>query len=196
MELGLLALRVVVGLFFIGHGAQKLFGAFGGHGLEGTGGFFESMGLRPGRRNAMLAGLAELMGGALLVLGLLTPLAAAMIIGVMTVAILTMHAGKGPWVTEGGWEYNAVLIAAAFALAATGPGEVSVDDLVGWMPDITGAGWALTALAAGVLGGLGAVVLARAGAPPVPQAPEPEPSVAPGRRFDRRPVEADREVLR
>jgi putative oxidoreductase len=195
MELALLVLRVVVGLLFMGHGAQKLFGRFGGHGLDGTGGFFESLGIRPGRRNAMAAGTAELVGGALLALGLLTPLAAALIIGVMVVAIITVHAAKGPWVTDGGWEYNAVLIAAAFALAGAGPGQVSLDDAIGWMPDITGAGWALGALALGALLGIGAVVAGRAGAQePAPAATlAEEPAVAPGRRFARGAEEAQEE---
>jgi putative oxidoreductase len=173
MDIALLVLRVVVGAFFVGHGAQKLFGRFGGHGLEGTAGFFETLGMRPGRRNAAAAGAAELVGGALLVLGLLTPLAAALIISVMVVAIATVHANKGPWVTDGGWEYNAVLIAAAFAIAGAGPGEVSLDDALGWMPDITGTGWAFIALAAGALGALGALLAARTAT-----TPQPEPATA------------------
>ncbi|HEX8084174.1 MAG TPA: DoxX family protein [Solirubrobacteraceae bacterium] len=182
MDIALLVLRVVVGAFFVGHGAQKLFGRFGGHGLEGTAGFFETLGMRPGRRHAAAAGAAELAGGALLVLGLLTPLAAALIIAVMVVAIATVHANKGPWVTDGGWEYNAVLIAAAFAIAGAGPGEVSLDDALGWMPDITGTAWAFIALAAGALGALGALLTARTAA-----APQPEPAPAADRtgRFAR-----------
>jgi putative oxidoreductase len=151
MDIALLVLRVVAGLFFAGHGAQKLFGKFGGHGLEGTAGFMESLGMKPGRRHAAAAGTAEFAGGLLLVLGLITPLAAAMIIAVMVVAIATVHAKNGPWVTDSGFEYNAVLIAIAFALAGAGPGEISVDDAIGWMPDITGTGWAFGALALGVL---------------------------------------------
>ena len=89
MDIALLVLRVVVGLLMAGHGAQKLFGSFGGHGIDGTAGFMESLGMRPGRRHATAAGTAELAGGALLVLGLITPLGAAMIIGVMVVAIAT-----------------------------------------------------------------------------------------------------------
>src|SRR3954447_18723322 len=131
MDIALLVLRVVVGLFFIGHGAQKLFGSFGGHGLQGTAGFFDSIGMGPGRRNALAAGYSELIGGGLLFLGLITPLGAALIIGVMIVAISTVHAKNGPWVTDGGWEYNAVLIAIAFCLAGAGPGEISLDDLFG-----------------------------------------------------------------
>src|SRR3954470_20084532 len=117
MDIALLVLRVVVGLLFAAHGAQKLFGSFGGHGLAGTAGFFDSIGMKPGRRNATAAGAAELSAGVLLVLGLLTPLAAALIIAVMTVAIVAVHAQKGPWATEGGYEYNLVLGTVAFALA-------------------------------------------------------------------------------
>ena len=173
MDIALLALRLVVGLFFVGHGAQKLVGAFGGHGLDGTARFFDSIGMKPGRRNAIAAGTAELAGGALLVLGFLTPLAAALIIGVMVVAIVTVHAKNGPWVTDSGWEYNAVLIAVVFALAGASPGEISLDGAFGWMPDITGTGWAFAALAAGVLGGLGAVASARAAGREAEQEPAP-----------------------
>ena len=183
MDIALLALRVVVGLLMAGHGAQKLFGAFGGHGLDGTAGFMESLGMRPGRRHATAAGGAELAGGLLMVLGLVTPLGAAMVIGVMVVAIAAVHAPKGPWVTDGGYEYNAVLIAVAFALAGAGPGEISLDDAIGWMPDITGTGWAFIALGAGVLGGVAALVSGRAGArrPAAARTPTPPrgPAVPP-----------------
>ena len=161
MDLALLVLRVVVGLFFAGHGAQKLFGAFGGHGLAGTAGFFDSIGMKPGRRNAIAAGAAEFAGGILLVLGLLTPLAAVLLIAVMTVAILTVHAKNGPWVTDSGWEYNAVLIAVAFAVVGASPGEISLDDALGMRLELSGAGPALIALAVGVLGGLGALIAGR-----------------------------------
>src|SRR6266480_4062665 len=101
MNLGLLVIRVVVGLLFVGHGTQKLFGWFGGYGPEGTGQFFESIGLRPGKRHAVAAGMSETTGGALLALGFLTPVAAALLTGVMATAIRTAHAGKGPWATDG-----------------------------------------------------------------------------------------------
>jgi len=100
MDVAMFILRIVVGLLFVGHGAQKLFGWFGGHGLEGKGGFFESLGYRPGKEQAALAGFAEFGGGALLALGLFTPLAAAAIIGVMINAIATVHAPNGIWATE------------------------------------------------------------------------------------------------
>ncbi|MQA76008.1 MAG: DoxX family membrane protein [Solirubrobacterales bacterium] len=161
MNLGFLVLRVIVGLLLAGHGAQKLFGWFGGHGASGTGGFFESLGLKPGRTLALGAGAAELGGGALLALGLLTPLAAALITAVMVTAIITVHFAKGVWATEGGYEYNVVLIAVAFALAGAGAGAWSLDDALGL--DLTGAGWALGSLAVGVLGGVGGVIVGRAG---------------------------------
>src|ERR687893_134853 len=138
MELGLLVLRVLVGGLLAAHGAQKLFGLFGGHGMAGT---------------------AELTGGVLLALGLVTPLGAALLTAVMVAAILTVHLRNGVWNTADGYEYNVVLIAAAFALAAVGAGEWSLDNALGL--DVAGTGWALAALGAGLLGGLGAVVSGR-----------------------------------
>ncbi len=162
MDLALFVLRIVVGGLFAAHGAQKLFGSFGGHGLAGTGQFFESLGLRPGERHARLAGLGEFGGGLLVVIGLLTPLGAAAIIGVMVVAILTVHGPKGWQVTEGGYEYNVVLATVAFALAAAGAGAWSVDHAIGFDG---GVGWGFFALAAGVLGGMGALISARGAGP-------------------------------
>ena len=161
MNLGILVLRVIVGLLFAGHGAQKLFGWFGGHGRSGTGGFLEALGLRPGGALAIGAGAAELGGGALLALGLLTPLAAALITAVMVTAIITVHFAKGVWNSGGGYEYNLVLIAAVFALAGAGAGAWSLDGALDL--DLTGAGWALGALAVGVIGGVGGVIVGRAG---------------------------------
>jgi putative oxidoreductase len=144
--IGTLAIRGVAGPLFIGHGTQKLFGWFGGHGLEGTGGFFESLGLRPGRQHAMAAGVAEALGGALLTLGAATPLAASMISGSMFTAIRKVHAPNGPWVTENGWEYTAVVIAAMAAVAEHGPGPVSVDAKL--FPNWKGPAWAVAAIGA------------------------------------------------
>lgn len=128
MDIGRIALRLVIGPLFVGHGTQKLFGWFGGHGLEGTAGFFEGkLGLKPGKRHATAAGASEAIGGALLTLGALTPVAAGLITGTMITAIRKVHAPNGPWVTQGGYEYNAVLIAAVLALTADGPGRPSVD---------------------------------------------------------------------
>jgi putative oxidoreductase len=150
MKLRLLVVRAVVGGLFVGHGAQKLFGWFGGHGPEGTGQFFENVGVRPGRRTAVAAGAAEAGGGALLVLGLFTPLAGAALSGVMITAIRHVHSGKGPWVAEGGYEYNLVLLATIFALTEAGPGPISLDRALGI--ERCGTGWAIAQLAAGAAG--------------------------------------------
>jgi putative oxidoreductase len=150
MDIGTVALRGVVGPLFVGHGTQKLFGWFGGHGLDGTGGFFESIGLRPGRRNAMAAGIAEAGGGALLTLGALTPLGATMVAGTMVTAIRKVHLPNGPWVTENGYEYNATIIAAMATLVQHGPGTPSVDAVV--FPNLKGKGWAVASLAAAIAG--------------------------------------------
>src|SRR3978361_2474881 len=103
MNTGLLVLRVVLGLLLIGHGSQKLFGMFGGHGPDGTGGFFHSIGFRPGRPMALVAGLSEAGAGLLLALGLLTPLAAAGIVGTLFVAG-SVHWTGGLWGPNGGWQ--------------------------------------------------------------------------------------------
>lgn len=159
MDLALIVVRVVVGLVFVGHGAQKLFGVFGGGGLEGTAGMFDAIGLRPGWLHARAAGMGELLGGAMLALGLLTPVGAALVIAVMVAATVVVRLPKGIWATNGGYEYELVLIAAAFALAGAGPGGWSLDEALGihW----SSAGWALAALAAGLIGGSGAVIIGR-----------------------------------
>jgi putative oxidoreductase len=150
MNFGTAAMRGIVGPLFVGHGTQKLFGWFGGAGLDATAGGFEQMGLRPGLRHAVAAGAAEAGGGALLALGALTPVAASLITGVMTTAIRKVHAENGAWVTGGGWEYNAVLIAAVAAIADHGPGRPSVDAAM--FPRLKGPALALLAVAAGVAG--------------------------------------------
>jgi len=170
MRIGRLLLRLAVGGFFVGHGTQKLFGWFGGNGLEATAKGFEGLGLRPGRRNAIAAGMAEAGGGALLTVGLATPLAASVLTATMITAIETVHAKNGPWASNGGYEYNVVLIAAVLALAEVGPGSLSLDSAL--EREHTGAGWALTALGAGAAGALGAH-LAAASAPPPPPDTEP-----------------------
>jgi putative oxidoreductase len=159
MNTGLAVLHIVVGLLFMGHGAQKLFGIFGGHGLEGTAGFFDSLGLRPGRFHATAAGFNEFVGGALLALGLMVPLAAALLIATMVAASLTAHRGKGIWNQNQGFELPLVYAIIAFALSTIGAGSVSLDSAIGL--DVHGLGWGLAAVAAGLLGGLGAIASGR-----------------------------------
>jgi putative oxidoreductase len=127
IDLGLLIIRLVMGVLFIGHGAQKLFGWFGGYGLKGTGGWFESIGIKPGVTMALFAGLAELLGGILFALGLLTPLAGIMIAGTMVMAIVKVHAPNGIWSTSNGYEYNLTLLAVAIGVALIGPGQFALD---------------------------------------------------------------------
>nr|WP_218890603.1 DoxX family protein [Actinomycetospora corticicola] len=152
-------MRLVVGLLFVGHGMQKLAGWFGGGGVEGTAQGFESMGIKPGRDNAVAAGVSEAGGGALLAAGLATPLAAMMISGAMGSAVYHVHSANGPWVTQGGWEYNAVLTAVVFAVAAAGPGELSLDHALGI--ERSGPAVALAAIGAGLLGSAGVAARAR-----------------------------------
>ncbi len=151
MKIGTLALRATIGTYFVGHGAQKLFGAQGGAGLKGTAQFFEEgLGIKPGLAQAAVAGVAETGGGLGLVLGYHTPLAASAIVGAMTTAIQKVH-GKNGWnIQDGGFEYNTLLIAGAFAIAESGPGFLSLDALRG--KQRKGIFWGAFALGAGVAG--------------------------------------------
>ncbi|HEY5719887.1 MAG TPA: DoxX family protein [Gammaproteobacteria bacterium] len=126
-QLGSLALRLPVGIVFIAHGAQKLFGWFGGYGLEGTGQWMASIGLQPGYLMALLAGSGEFFGGLLLLLGLLTRPAAAVLAVTMAVAIVTVHLEHGLFLSNNGYEFALVLLAASVALAALGGGGWSLD---------------------------------------------------------------------
>lgn len=127
ISIGLLMIRLVIGVSFMAHGAQKLFGWFGGYGLKGTGGWMESLGLKPGVIMALMAGLAELIGGLLFALGLLTPLAGIIIAATMVMAIVKVHAPNGYWATQNGYEYNLTLIAVVIGLALIGPGKYALD---------------------------------------------------------------------
>jgi putative oxidoreductase len=173
MKLALTALRALVGATMFAHGAQKLFGWFGGPGLEGTGRFFGGMGLEPGKRAALAAGASELGGGALLATGFLTPLGSAATVGVMSQAIETVHLPKGFFNAEGGYEFNALLIASALALAEAGPGPLSLDRALG--TERSGTLWALAALGAGVAGPrlLQRLAASRASGPAAAPAPAP-----------------------
>jgi putative oxidoreductase len=150
---GLLLIRLTVGLLMAGHGAQKLFGIFGGHGLTETGKGFAALGYHPGKVFALIGGLSESLGGLGLALGLLTPLAAAALIGVMINAMATVTGAHGLWETEGGVEYSVCIAIVALAIAATGPGRLAFDRFFPW----GAGGWAQAAFAL-VLGGIGAAI--------------------------------------
>ena len=131
MTTALLIARLLLGGALFAHGAQKLFGWFGGYGVKGTGGFMESLGFRPGPLFAVAAGLGEAGGGLLTALGLGGPIGPALIIMVMIVAILSVHAPKGFWASNGGYELNTMNIAAALTLAFVGFGSFSLDAAFG-----------------------------------------------------------------
>jgi putative oxidoreductase len=121
MKITTTLLRLILGALFVGHGTQKLFGWFGGRGLDATGEFFEGLGLRPGKRNAIAAGVAEAGGCALLASGVATRLAAAALTGAMITAVKSVHLAKGPWVSNGGYEYNLLVILALLVIAEEDP---------------------------------------------------------------------------
>jgi putative oxidoreductase len=147
MAYGLLLLRVVAGGTIFAHGAQKLFGWFGGHGLRGTAGFFGSIGFRPPLLLAALAGLGE-AGGLLFAFGFVTPLAALGIAIVMFNAIVVVHWSKGFFNGNGGLEFPLLMATVAVAVAATGPGRFSIDRAIGWDDNISGVWWGVGVAAA------------------------------------------------
>lgn len=150
MNFGRLLLRLVVGGLFVGHGTQKLFGWFGGPGLDGATGMMENLELEPARDNAVAASATEAAGGAMIATGTLTPVAAAGLIGAMITAIRKVHLSKGLWNTAGGYEFNLVLLVALFYLAENGPGGLSVDGAFGHGGRSPARGF--LALAAGAIG--------------------------------------------
>ena len=152
MDIGLLLLRLTTGLTLAAHGAQKLFGWFGGPGLGRTAQFFEELGFPRGHRHALVAGLVEIGGGLILSLGLVTPFAAATIVSVMLVGAVSVHVKNGFFAQNGGYEYALLLGVAALTLAFTGPGSLSLDGLLGHY--LSGAFWGVAALLAGVVGGV------------------------------------------
>lgn len=163
LSTGLLVARVVIGLVMSAHGAQKLFGWFGGYGLTATGGFFEQLGFRPGRMFAAIASVTEIVAGLLIAFGLLGPVGPALMLSVMIVAAVTVHWSNGLFASTNGIEVPLLYGAFAVMLALTGPGLFSLDALLGlqalWSPTI-----AAVALAVGVNGGIGNL-LARRPAP-------------------------------
>jgi putative oxidoreductase len=146
MDIALLLIRLTVGGVLAAHGAQKLFGLFGGPGLAGTAGFLESLGFRPGRLHARLLGLAETVGGGLIAAGLLTPLT----------AVAVVHWDKGFFAQNGGYEYPLALAVIASALAFAGAGKYSLDAALGWT--LGGAKWGIAATALAVVASAAVIV--------------------------------------
>jgi putative oxidoreductase len=159
-NLGLFLIRVIFGLMMAAHGSQKLFGWLGGHGLAGTGGFFESLGFRPGRTFATAAALSEFIGGLLLALGFLGPVGPALILAVMLVASISVHWKNGLFATTSGVEVPLLYATVVVGLALIGFGTYSLDAALGlatlWTPGLIGL-----ALAIGVIGGLANLMLRR-----------------------------------
>jgi putative oxidoreductase len=153
LNVGLLVVRLVIGLAMAAHGAQKLFGWFGGIGLAGTGQFFDAIGFRPGRVMAVLAGLSEFVGGLVVAFGLLGPVGPALMVAVMLTAAGSVHWSNGFFAMVNGIEVPLLYGATAVGLALTGPGVYSLDALFGvtrfWTPELI-----VAAIAVGVLGGI------------------------------------------
>jgi putative oxidoreductase len=160
MDLGLLVARLVLGLLMAAHGAQKLFGWFGGHGLAGVGGYLESLGFRPGRLFAVAAAVGEVGSGLLVALGLFGPVGPALMLSVMIVAAVSVHWRNGVFAMSNGIEVPLLYATGAVALALTGPGLYSADRLLGlsslWSPTVTAV-----ALLVGALGGIANLALRR-----------------------------------
>jgi putative oxidoreductase len=165
MNIAVLVVRVVVGVGFAAHGAQKLFGWFGGYGLAGTGGFFESIGLKPGILSAAAAGLGEFGGGLLVALGLGGPIGPALMIAVMTVASITVHLPNGFFVTKNGFELPMVYASFAVLVAFWGFGPYSLDTVLGtaWLSTERNA---LVAIVAAI--GVGVIIALSRRPPPAP----------------------------
>lgn len=164
VSVGILLVRIVFGSLMAAHGSQKLLGWFGGHGLDGTAGFFEALGFRPGKPFAVAASATEVAGGLLVLLGLFGPIGPALVLSVMIVAAFSVHWKNGVFAQSNGVEVPLLYGAAAAGLALTGPGLLSLDALFSLEP-LWRIWIALVALALGVLGGLGNLTLRR---PPQP----------------------------
>jgi putative oxidoreductase len=151
MSGGLLFLRVVVGLVFFAHGAQKLFGWWGGPGLQGTKGWLSSMGFRMPGPMALMVAISE-ASGLLFAAGFLTPIAALLMASSMVVAIGSVSWQNGFWITSQGYEYNLVLVAVPVAIAATGPGRYSIDHALNWDDNLSGTIWGVAVLTLAIVG--------------------------------------------
>jgi putative oxidoreductase len=161
LDTALAIARLIIGLGIFAHGAQKLFGWYGGYGIKGTGGFMETLGFRPGTVFAALSGLGEAGGGILTLVGLLNPIGPALIVMVMITAIGSVHITKGFFASNGGWELNSMYIAGAMLIALVGPGAYSVDAAAG-ITFLAGSQIAWIALGAAVVIGLLNLAMRRA----------------------------------
>ena len=159
MNIGLLILRLVLGLLLVGHGSQKLFGTLGGPGISGAGKYFDSIGFRPGKPMAVIAGGSEFGAGLLLILGLFTPIASAAIVGTLVVAG-SVHWKAGLWAQKGGYELALFYATGASALAFTGPGTYSMDNALG-LVSFAGNSWGSVAVVTGVISGLAIIARGR-----------------------------------
>jgi putative oxidoreductase len=164
VDIGLLLLRLTVGLTLAAHGTQKLFGWFGGSGLDGAGKGMEHLGFFPGRRYAFMAGVTEAVSGLLLALGVFTPAGASIFVAVMLVAGVSAHGTRGFFLANGGYEYTLILGASALSVAFTGPGRISLDALLGL--HLGGVLWGAGAAAVGFAGGASQLVSRRQTARP------------------------------
>ena len=160
MDTGLLVIRVALGAIMAAHGAQKLFGWFGGYGLNATGEFMVQLGFKQGRTFATLASVTEVVSGLLVALGFLGPIGPALMISVMIVAAVTVHLKSGAFATNGGVELPVLYAVGALALGLTGPGRFSLDAIFGLAP-LSAPSVALSALAVGLIGGVAPLVARR-----------------------------------
>ncbi len=166
MSVGLVILRVVTGLTVAAHGYNKF---FGGGRIPGTAGWFSSMGMRPnGTVHAILAASTELGGGLLFAVGLLTPLAGASIVGLMIVAAWTTHRDEGFFIVSGGWEYNLILAVIAIGVATIGPGQYSLDWVVGLEPAFDPNVGLIVSAGVGLVAGVGLLAVCYRPPPPEP----------------------------
>ncbi|MEA2718410.1 MAG: putative oxidoreductase [Candidatus Eremiobacteraeota bacterium] len=173
IALPLLVIRLVIGLGFAAHGAQKLFGWFGGYGIAGTGGFFETLGFKPGRFFAAAAGFSELAGGLLIAAGLGGPVGAMFVIAAMLVALVVVHLRNGFFATSNGVELPLLYLLVALFYAFGGYGPLSIDAVLG-IAGVWSAGLIWGVVILGFLGGLGNIAVRRkTPAPPAPETLDP-----------------------